>query len=392
MTPHARTSGPRIPRLRVLGLAVALVMAATACTTTSVSTNDIVGPCNAQGTGGHTKCVSTGGPDLRPGPAPARVSAAHEPPGTVKIAAGSEDVPFLEDPQVVRELKHDGLTVNVTAFGSGQLANNLPSDGYDAFLLSSQVFTAMAEKRFGPRAEYVPFSTQLSVFTWKDLVPVLTRAGLINGAGQFSVEKYIQLVKSETAWTRLRGNTSYHNPNQILMNMSDPAKSDSGAMFVAAAAYKDYTVLLHHRAMSYQQDMVTAVTPDVTALINAQGSMQSTSYLVYLDYRREGEGLPMALGYTSEVTGKQSPETGPLPKDAVSYPLDAPVACDHIVFPFSKSGEMLGAALSNDPVLQKLAQQYGFVTTGPPSQETMDIQVPTAAILQKLIDDVDPNG
>jgi|SRR5271165_450067 len=212
-------------------------------------------------------------------------------PMTVSIAVGSEDLAFFEDPQVKAEFKHGGLPpVTATPFGSGELANDLPSNGYDAFFPSSQVFADMAELRLHPHPEYIPFSTSLRVFTWKPLVPLLQENGLINKYGQFDIGQYLIMVKNGQTWSNLPGNNFYPNPSQVLLKMTDPAKSDSGAMFVAAASYVIYTKFQHHGTMTYGQDMVTAVSPEISGLLSSLGEGPPTTNDVYLYYRVHSGG------------------------------------------------------------------------------------------------------
>jgi|SRR5271157_4553079 len=110
-------------------------------------------------------------------------------------------------------------------------------------------------------------------------------------------------------------------------------------------------------------------------------------------YRRHGiNGAPLALGYESEWKGKQPPQVGPLPADAVSLPLDIAIACDHVVFAFTGNGEELGNRLDNDPVLQNLERVYGFDTGRNPGDLGFDISVPGAYYLRELIHDTDPHG
>jgi hypothetical protein len=381
-------------QIPIAALLVCLTLLTAACSTNF--NND--GNCDAQG--GNNRAGCNGPTSMAVSPS-STAGSLYSPPGPgpssparVSIAAGSEDLAFLTDPQVLAEFARKGLSVDVTGFGSGQLANTVNPDGYDAFFLSSQVFADMAELRLGTHTEYHPFTTPLMVFTWKKLVPLLQAIGVVNGAGQFDIRQYLKAASSVTPWDHIPGNTFYANPNQVLLEMTDPAESDSGAMFVAAAGYVIYVQILH-KQMVYSESWVAAVAPAIAGVIGRLGEMPPTTNDVYLDYRRgRMNGTPLALGYESEWKGAQPATVGALPADAVSLPLDFPVNCEHVVVAFSQNGKTFGYLLETDPVLQNLARKYGFQTgqgiAGP--GPGFVIPVPDAYFLKELIHDVVPHG
>lgn len=306
---------------------------------------------------------------------------------TVQVAAGSEDQAFLQDPRVLAEFASKGLNVEITPFGSGQLASTIDRTGYDAFFLSSQVFADEAEIRLGSFTEFQPFSTPLMVFTWLRLVPLLKKIGIVNSDGQFDIGRYLEVAGSGMRWDQIPGNTFYANPNQVLLEMTDPAESDSGAMFVAAASYG-----LNRDQMVSDESQVKAVAPAIANALGKLGEMPPTTNDVYLNYRRGGvNGTPLALGYESEWRGAQPASVGPLPAGAVGLPLDLPVSCVHVVIAFGHEGKTFGKLLTSDRVLQSQEQKYGFetgtVVTDP--GPGFAINAPTAPLLKKLIDDVE---
>jgi hypothetical protein len=367
-------------------LACCTLVTAGSCGGTTIS--NVNGDCNPQG-GSNKACNTAVDPSSAAGLAPSSHRPSPSGLTTVSVAAGSEDMAFFEDPQVRTRFAARGISVDVTPFGSGQLAKTLNPGGYDAFFLSSQVFADMAESRLGAHAEYHPFSTPLRVFTWARLVPLLRTIGVVNDAGQFDIRKYLDAAGSGTTWDHIPGNTFYPNPSQVLLEMTDPEKSDSGAMFVAAAGQVIY-VQIQHKQMVYGESWVTAVAPAIKNVVDRLGEMPPTTNVVYTDYRRGGmNGVPLALGYESEWEGVQPPQFGRLPADAVSLPLDSPVDCGHVVFAFSQNGKTFGSLLETDPILQGQARKYGFETTAPDAG--FPITVPDVHFLRELIDDVVPH-
>jgi hypothetical protein len=307
----------------------------------------------------------------------------HEQLVTVQIAAGSENLAFLQDSQVLAEFANRGLSVEVTGFGSGTLANELSPKGYDAFLLSSQVFADETDDRLGQFTEYQPFTTPLMVFTWRRLIPLLRHLRIVNNAGQFDLGEYLKVASSGVRWDQIPGNTFYPNESNVLLEITDPRKSDSGAMFVAAASY-----VLNGDQMVSTNSQVRTVAPEIAGILGKLGEMPPTTNFVFQDYLRDGmNGMPLALGYASEAAS-------PLPAGAVGLPLDFTVNCVHTAIPFDSSGRMFGQLLTSDQVLQNLEQKFGF-ESGTGTQDpnsNFAISAPTAHFLKDLVDEVTPQS
>jgi hypothetical protein len=306
-----------------------------------------------------------------------RLAVDHEKLQTVQLAVGSENLAFFRDPDVQAEFKKHNLTVQATGFGSYQLATTVPKDSYDAFLPSSQVFAKLVERRFkGTFPTYTPFETPLAVFTWQPLLHMLETDGIVNRNGQFDVAAYIRDAGQGLRWNGLQGVYSQLNRTRILLRMSDPTQSDSGAMFVAAASYvlNSGTVVTEHR-------QITPLARKIGSALALNGQMDPTTDLVYRAFLR-GE-TPLALGYQSEELGKPAPSEGPFPGGAAGLPLTTSVSCEHVLVAFSANGQTVGGLLQDDPVLQGLEQKYGFISDR--GRLLPSIPVPAADILKDLV-------
>jgi len=304
---------------------------------------------------------------------------------TIQVAAGSEDLPFLQDPTAVGEFKRYGLNVEAIPYGSGQLAFNEPTAGYSAFFLSSTVFAEMAEARLGTSAVSEPFSTPLVVLTWQPLIPLLQTLGIVNGSGQFDIGKYLDVASKGVRWTGTRGNTFYHNSARVLLRMTNPTESDSGAMFVAAASY-----VLNKGNVLTGISQVQPIASQIANVLRGLGELQPTTYLLFQQYLTEGvKGAPLVLGYQSEFVGEQRSSPGKIPRGAVMLQLNFTVDCIHTVVPFNDDGRTFGTVL-NDPVMQKLASgKYGFLVPGS-GGGAGNISVPEPDIMKALIYDATP--
>jgi len=310
---------------------------------------------------------------------------------TIQVAVGSEDMAYLQDPQVQQQFASKGYAVEATGFGSGQLARQLSPKSYDAFLPSSQAFADEAQARLkqGSLNQPQPFSTPLAVFTWRPLLPLLHRLQIINSSGQFDIAQYLNVVSSRIRWNEIQGNTFYSNPGQILLHMTNPVDSDSGAMFVAAASY-----VLNGKQVISSDAQVSKTAPPIARALIPLGEMPETTNQIFTEYLRgRMAGMPLALGYESEFTGMQDASPRSIPPGAVMIPLATPIDCVHTIIPFDPRGREFATLMTSDPVLQQLAaRRYGFLTTQQTQQQGYNISVPAVPLLKKLIQDVVPGG
>jgi hypothetical protein len=365
-------------QVRMARLLVCSALVTAACST---SISNINGGCNGQGGSNTTNCDQPGnsaaGSTSAADSAAGSGSVAKTTPvlTTVQVAAGSEDLLFLRDPRVVARFAKLGLKVAASPFGSGVLAETLSPNGYNAFFVSSQVFADLAQLRLHRTLpEPQPFSTPLEVFTWKELLRPLRALGIIDSAGRFDIGNYLAVVDQGMRWNQVSGDPLPGNSTQVVLWMTNPSQSDSGAMFVAAASY----VLNGANVVSGKTNL-GAIAGKVARAIIPLGEMPTTTNQAFQDYLRDGKyGRPMVLGYQSE--------SGQLPADGVALPLNYTVNCEHTVLPFDPLGARF-ASLLNDPVLQQLAMKDGFETTQP-SAAASDIPIPLAPFLKELTDDI----
>jgi hypothetical protein len=309
-------------------------------------------------------------------------------PSTIQVAVGSEDLKFLQDPVAVDEFERQHLNVEAIGYGSGQLAFTVPPKGYSAFFLSSTVFAEMAEARLNQTiAVSEPFSTPLVVLTWQPLIPLLQTLGIVNTSGQFDIGKYLAKASTGVRWDEIPGNTFYHNSAQVLLRMTNPTESDSGAMFVAAASY-----VLNGDQVLTQTVQAKSKGAQIANVLRGLGELQPTTNLLFQQYLTEGmNGAPMVLGYQSEFVGEQRSSPRSIPVGAAMLQLDVPVDCIHTVLPLNNDGGTEFAnLLTTDPVLQQLASKYGFQIAGSPGSAGSTNPIPKADIMKELIHDATP--
>jgi hypothetical protein len=315
---------------------------------------------------------------------------------TVRIAVGSEDMAFFQDQRVLDELTANNLNVEVTSRGSGQMVDDATSGRYDAVLPSSRVYVDLIADALKTKAgasysleSYAVFYTPVQVFTQQSLVGPLQGSGVINGQKEFDVAVYLaDLAKPvPLRWQDIPGAVTPHTPasEQVILETTDPAKSDSGAML---AAYSSY--LLNGSALVAD---ISELTPEKVAEIkrvfSSQGVMASGTGIAFSDFLH---GQPLVLGYLSQALDRSPSPGEAFPRDAVALPLaGGNVMCQHTLIVMHSTGETpadkLGNLLMHDSRLQDLERVHGFnVGIGQSSGI-----VPAAPVMKALINDIEPN-
>jgi hypothetical protein len=164
---------------------------------------------------------------------------------TVWIAAGSEDYQFFADPAVQDEFHRHGYQVNVVPVGSLDMAApQFCLTGYDLLFPSSSVIADQlaGQPGTGIRGEINAFTTPLVALTWMPLLGPLIEAGLAsrNADGTtytFHLGAYIQETQKHLLWSDIALPSVFSQKSLVQAQFSDPRRSNSGAMVIAAASY-----------------------------------------------------------------------------------------------------------------------------------------------------------
>jgi hypothetical protein len=319
---------------------------------------------------------------------------------TVQAAVGSENLAFFQDPEVRAEFARNGFDVAATGFGSNDLAN-IDLSRYDLVFPSSTVLAQefLAKQQY-QLAQVVPYSTPIAVATWTSIAPLLRRIGVATERGgiwYFNIIAYLQIVRQGKVWTQIDQNTTYRNPNQIVLTTTDPLSSNSAEMFVAAASDA------LNKGIVKDIGPIPEIADAIAPAFLAQGVMKETTDQIFNDYLTNGPNtVPMALIYESEFLGSQL-AGGParLPAGALLMYPDTLVDADHTVLARDSHGTTIANLLKTDPRLEYLeANSYGFHNTLGSFQRDMkshgiDVPaefpspVPTRTVLGELINAIE---
>jgi hypothetical protein len=279
--------------------------------------------------------------------------------------SGSEKIPYLSDPRVVKRLHQLGMDLQVEPAGSREIATKLDLSHYDfAFPAGVPAAKAIRDRYKTTFPPYSVFYTPMAIATFKPNAEILVANGLaFRQAGTYylDVSRYLDAVQHGVKWSQLKDAAAYPVDKSVVITSTDVRSSNSAAMYLSLASYVangDNTVATAAQANTVQ--------PLMTALFLKQGFVASTSELPFQDYLTIGAGKsPLVMIYESQFVGAAASPTGGIRPDmTLMYPSPT-VLSQHTFVPLTANGDKLGKALTTDPQLQQLAVEYGFRTAQP---------------------------
>ncbi|MEV6521443.1 hypothetical protein AB0M43_05770 [Longispora sp. NPDC051575] len=284
-------------------------------------------------------------------------------PATVRIAGS---LGMFNDPEVRRVLAGHGLRVEQTEFGTRQIAENVDLSQYDIVVSASTVAAEHLESRLGRRtARYSPFASPMAVASYTRIVELLRRVGVAelqpDGTWVFDVSAYLRLVAAKTRWSQISGNTTYPNPNRVLLATTNPAYSNSAEMFVAIASH-----VLNGGEVIADEAAADRVLPQIAPCFAAQGNLPVKTADLFREFlvgRDLGPAVPMALVYENDFTAGRITDPGAMTNDMVLLYPRPNILPAHVFTPLTPVGEKLGRLLNSDPDLQRMARnRWGYRT------------------------------
>jgi hypothetical protein len=283
---------------------------------------------------------------------------------TVKGVIGSEKLPFFQDPAVIAEFHARGYDVQVDTAGSRQIATTVDLSKYDFAFPAGEPAGIKIQQDKHAKATYVPFFTPMAIASFKSIADLLKTAGVVtttNGVDIFDVKAFLSLVAQNKRWTDIPNNASYPAGKSILITSTDPATSNSAAMYLSIASY-----VANGNNVVQDLSQSQTVLPLVAPIFTRQGLTLSSSEAPFQDYLSIGIGRsPMVMIYEAQYLARETAKDGSITTDKeLMYPSPT-VFSKHTLVPLNANGNAIGQLLTNDAKLQSLAVQYGFRTSDP---------------------------
>jgi hypothetical protein len=310
---------------------------------------------------------------------------------TLRGLIGSEKEAFFNDPRVVDILHKNALVVQVEKAGSRSIAQRADLKSFDFAHPAGAPAALKIQQATKAQQVFTPFFTPMVIASWKTLIPLLEREGLVKlEAGNYYVvdmPKLIGMMQKGTRWKDLKGNDVYPTSKSVLVSSTDVRKSNSGAMYLALGSY-----VANGNNVVQSEAELQKVMPLMTDIFLKQGFQESSSAGPFDDYISMGIGkAPMVMIYESqylEYLNKQTtPATGARADMVLLYPRPT-MFSKHVFVAISAKGAKLGALLETDPGMQALALEYGYRTSGQEAfaRRVADKKLPVPITLVDVID------
>ncbi|MGM1060717.1 hypothetical protein [Saccharothrix sp. Mg75] len=316
---------------------------------------------------------------------------------TVRGVIGSEKLAFFRDPRVVERFAAHGLSVEVDTAGSRQIATSVDLGEYAFAFPSSSPAAQRIQRDRGTTTAYTPFQSPMAVASFEPVVQLLEAAGAVRrGPGDYRVLDVAEVLElAGTRWDQLPGNTAYPARRNVLVTTTNPAESNSAAMYLSAAAF-----VANGNAAVTGPEQEARVLPLVTGLFRGQGYTQNSTEGPFEDYLSAGMGkAPLALVYESQYLDRVLRGDGSIRPDMRLLYLAPTVYSKHTLVPLDERGDEVGRLLSTDAALGGLAAAFGFRTTDPahfagavgdkaPADLVDVVEPPSFEVLERLLDAV----
>ena len=283
--------------------------------------------------------------------------------------------PYFKDPRVIKALLDNGFRLNVTRIGSRDMAQRVAQSGGPDFMFPSGIVAANqildAAKRVNlAGTQYTPFYTPMVIASWKPIAGILQANGLATplAGGAYSVDlaKLVALMQAKARWKDMKSSSAFDVNKSVLVSTTDVRKSNSGAMYLALAAYA-----LNNNELPGDRATAELVAKKAADLFKRQGYQENYDNGNFDDYVAIGIGkTPMAFIYENQM---------------IAYALSKPVAVDMVLlYPnptivnkvvfvaMNERSKRLGDLLTTNAELLSVGLEYGFRTSD------------SAAFLQKV--------
>jgi hypothetical protein len=280
---------------------------------------------------------------------------------TVKILTGSEKENFLADSELAKVLDFEGITITFQKAGSREIATRPDLKSFDVAYPAGAHAAVKISQITGSKQIFPTFYTPMAVASWRQLIPVLEKSGLVSQKeGTFYIadmSKLLDLMQRGTRWKDLPDNSVYSVGKSILVTSTDVRKSNSAGMYLSLAAY-----LANGNNVVDNDADVDKVAPSLVGLFSKQGFQESSSAGPFEDYTAMGIGkAPLVMVYEQQFLEYILGRANPNPDMVLLYPVPTTLT-KHTIVALSENGARFAQVMTNNPKIIAIAHRYGFRT------------------------------
>ncbi|WP_052711109.1 hypothetical protein [Pseudofrankia sp. DC12] len=309
---------------------------------------------------------------------------------TVRVLAGSETAPYLNDPKVAARLATEGYKLVVDTAGSREIAKRKLTNYDIAFPSNATQAEQIRKNNHVTRPSYTPFFTPMAIATFTPIEQLLATAKVTHtdrsGTAFLDMAAYLGRVDQGTRWSDLQGsNQSYDTKKSVLISSTDVRTSNSAALYLALASY-----VANDNNVVADPARATALADTLAPLFLRQGFLDSTTQEPYDDYLSIGMSkTPMVMIYESQFRASEFTKDGSITPDRVLMYPSPTIYAKHTVVPLTAAGNAVGRLLTTDTELQDRAAFFGF-RTADVARMTSSSKQAAITVPPELVNVVDP--
>ena len=307
---------------------------------------------------------------------------------TVKVLTGSEKENFLNDPGLAKVLEEEGITLSVQKAGSREIATRPDLKTFDVAYPAGAPAAVKIAQNTGSKRVFASFYTPMAVASWKQLVPVLQQAGVVEAKGGsfFIVDmaKLVDMMEKGTRWKDLAGNTTYSVGKSVLVSSTDVRKSNSGGMYLALAAY----IANGNNVVDNDAD-ADKIGDKMVTLFSRQGFQESSSAGPFEDYTAMGIGkAPLVMIYEQQFLEYALSRKNVNPDMVLLYPAPT-ILSKHTLVALTDNGARFAQIMTSSEKVFSIAHHYGFRTQDSAELFSL-VEGRKLTIPHTLVDVIDP--
>lgn len=310
---------------------------------------------------------------------------------------GGEKIGLFESEDFQDYIKDQyGLTMDYRKSGSINMVTG-DIEGQDYLFPASQLAAEIYNSNGRPSVrDDIIFNTPIVLYTRSMVVEALVNEGIVeerNGTYYVKMDRLANMIEQETKWADIGLGQLYGN---ILVDTTDPNKSNSGNMFLGLLANA-----LNNNQVVQKSDLAQ-IKPKIQKIYSLIGYMQGSSADMFTQFLTQGVGAyPIIAGYENQLIefSITDADTFQRVKDdiVILYP-EPTVWSSHVYIALNENGDR-GLEALKDPRVQEMAWEYhGFRTVvagaekkdfdvnGLADQITQVMPMPSYDVMEELMD------
>lgn len=293
---------------------------------------------------------------------------------------GGEKIGLFENEQFKESVKKEyGLSMDYRKAGSYDMVREDNKD-YDYLFPSSQLALELYKKNGGKYLQQdIVFNTPIVLYSRKPVVDALIKENIVrieNETHYIDMTKLAKLISENTKWEDLGLKDLY---GQVLVDTTDPNKSNSGNMFLGLLANS----LNDGNVVSIND--INDIKPKIKEIYKQIGNMQSSSSDMFNQFLKQGIGAyPIVAGYENQILefSKINPEIYNQIKDQIVIMYPSPtVWSSHVYIALTDNGKKGLEALLERNTQELAWKEHGFrtIVSGTERKEDFEVEgIPTS--------------